>query len=231
MRIKRKMLEGTLALVRASEQETEPYLCTVHGRQFWVLPGVFSPKYFEDTEFFARELKVHPGEKLLEIGPGTGAVAIIKALERARVTVVELNLQAICNVTKNAIRYCLEQEKLKKYAGSLYEPLGRFDRFDSIFWNVPFAWVPEDAELTMHERAVCDPGYKGIERFIAKAHFHLKPGGRLMIGFSHSLGHVGLLHSLLRKYGYRFTIVARTHAMETNPVTFELYEARLKCNE
>ncbi len=54
-------LEGTRQLLEQSAQEQKPYRITVLGEEFIVLPKVFSPKYFKDTEFFARRppAKIH----------------------------------------------------------------------------------------------------------------------------------------------------------------------------
>jgi release factor glutamine methyltransferase len=72
-------IEGTRKLLQHSSRETEPYNVTVSGRSFIVLPNVFSPKYFNDTELFANNLPVVHGEEMLEIGPGTGVISIIAA--------------------------------------------------------------------------------------------------------------------------------------------------------
>ncbi len=228
MRIKRKMLEGTLEVLKASQTERAPYYVRVFGRQFLVRPGIFSPKYFEDTEFFVREVKVRPNESFLEIGSGCGAVCITKSLEGARpVVAVDINPIAVETTRDNASAY-LTAGSVTVYEGNLFGPLPKGQRFDTIFWNVPFACIDDTPTLSLLERSVIDPFYFHLCQYIKESRSYLNPGGRLLIGFSNTLGYVKWLRKLLVQYGFRYKIVARTNAMETNPVTFELYEARLE---
>ena len=58
-------LDGTKQVLEESQQEKEPYLTTVSGKEFVVNPNVFSPKYFNDTELFADNLPVKKDEEML----------------------------------------------------------------------------------------------------------------------------------------------------------------------
>ena len=60
-------VEGTRKVLEDSKKEEEPYTVTVCGREFKVLPNVFSPKYFFDTELFAENFPLVEGEEILEI--------------------------------------------------------------------------------------------------------------------------------------------------------------------
>lgn len=153
-------LEGTAKVLRKSKTEKEKYEVKILGRKFVVYPNVFSPKYFLDTEFFARELPIRQDEEFLEIGPGTGVTVVFAALKGAkRVTAVDINPDAVANTKENAKINGVES-KVTVLRGDIYEPLAKNSRFDTIYWNTPFGYVNKNDEVTVLEKAVYDPGIK-----------------------------------------------------------------------
>lgn len=141
-------------MLRASESETKKYEIKILGRKFIVYPNVFSPKYFKDTEFFARELPIRAGEEFLEIGPGTGVASVFAALRGAKhVTAIDINPAAVKNTKENA-RLNGVKEKLTVMAGDMYEPLAKNSKFDTIYWNTPFGYVAGNKNVSILEKAV-----------------------------------------------------------------------------
>lgn len=227
MKEKKKYLRGTNLILQNSQKEKDPYQIKVLGRNFIVLPNVFSPKYFFDTEFFAKEIPVRKGEKILEIGPGTGAVSVTMALKgAAKVVAIDINPDAVKNSRENAKLHKVD-DIVQVFQGDLYSPLNERDKFDTIFWNTPFGYV-ENGKISILEKAVFDSGYKSTEKFIKEAQNFLKPNGRLLIGFSSTLGHLTKLKELLKKYSYQVKLIAQIKSVETHPVKFDLFEAKLK---
>lgn len=224
MKEKKKHLAGTAKVLKDSQRETDKYQVEVLGKPFVVYPNVFSPKYFFDTEFFAKEIPFREDEDFLEVGSGTGVIAVMAALKGAkRVVAVDINLDAVENTKENAKLHGVA-DKVEVLQGDVYEPLGD-SRFDTIFWNTPFGYI-EQEDITVLEKAVFDPGYKSTKKFVEGASAHLKPDGRLLIGFSKTLGHYEELESLLRQEGFILKQLAEIKSVETNPVTFGLFEAR-----
>lgn len=225
MEEKSKYLEGTQAVLIQSQQEDKPYSVIVLGKEFTVFPNVFSPKYFYDSEFFAKEIEVEKNERFLEIGPGSGVVSVWMAMKGANVTAVDINPDAVRNTKENAKLHNLEN-RITVFEGSLYEPLDQDSQFDTIFWNTPFGYV-EDDNISVLQKAVYDPGYRSTETFIRDAKNYLVPEGRLLIGFSSTLGHMDKLNELLKENGYNTTLLKQITSEETHPVYFELFEAKL----
>lgn len=218
-------LEGTAKVLRESETEKEKYEVEILGRKFVVYPDVFSPKYFNDTEFFARELPTREDEEFLEIGPGTGVTAIFTALRGAKhVTAIDINPSAVENTRENA-RLNGVEEKLTVMEGDIYKPLAKNSKFDTIYWNTPFGYVDENEDVSVLEKAVYDPGYNATHRFISQAKEHLKKNGRLLIGFSTTLGKFDILKKFLEEAGFEVRLVSKTESIETHPVLFEIFEA------
>ncbi len=235
MREKKKYLEGTAQVLRDSQRENEKYAVNVLGKEFIVYPNVFSPKYFNDTEFFAKELPVNKGDEILEIGCGTGIVSIFAAWKGASsIIATDINPDAVKNAMENVRLYNLEN-RITPLQGDVFGPI-KNDRFDVIFWNVPFAYVKRRG-ISMTERAVYDPGYRSLKKLIHEAKEYLKPGGRLLIGFSSTIGHIGFLKGILKEAGYKTMVSGamdgkqfkspKVNSTKVHSVKFRLFEARL----
>lgn len=216
--------EGTRALLRDSQREPVPYTTKVLDREFLVLPNVFSPKYFKDTEEFAKHLPIRQGDEALEIGPGTGAVIISAVLRGAKKGIaIDINPDALRNSQENVKRFNLE-DKIDIRSGDVYDSLKPGEKFDVIFWNVPFELI-ENADITPLEKAVFDPGYRSIARFISEAAQHLNPNGRLYVGFSSTLGDYPLLRQIAGEAGYDLLTIYSVTSTEVHPDKFEIIEA------
>ena len=112
--IKKEYHEGTLKMLEESRNETKPCFHNILGHDFIVLPGVFSPRYFKDTEFFAGEVpKYVRGKSFLEIGSGTGIISCmvlagsrIESYKRPiseNVVAVDINEKAVKNTFLNSL--------------------------------------------------------------------------------------------------------------------------------
>src|SRR5687768_3552272 len=95
-------IEGTGKVLQKSKNETNPYHVAVLGREFIVYPNVFSPKYFRDTELFAKNLPIRQGEELLEVGSGSGVISIMAIYHGAKkVVAIDINPDAVKNTEAN----------------------------------------------------------------------------------------------------------------------------------
>ncbi len=217
-------LKGSQQILDESKGEKEPYRVTLGKQKFIVLPNVFSPKYFKETELFAEQLPVKEGEHLLEIGPGTGALSVTAALKGAgRVVAIDINPDAVRNTKANIDLHHL-QERVEVRQGDVYDALQVGEKFDTIFWNTPFGLV-DVAEVPDLEKAIFDPGYRSTERFIREAKQHLKNNGRLLIGFSSTLGRMDLLKKFCNESGFNLKLLYEADSEEVRPVKFEIFEA------
>ena len=84
----------------------------------------------------------------------------------------------------------------------------------------------ENENISDLEKAVYDPGYKATERFIKEAKEHLKKDGRILIGFSTTLGRLDLLQKFSEEAGLTLDLLYEAESEETHPVKFELFEAK-----
>lgn len=219
--------EATKKILTSSQQETQQYTIHVCNKTFTVLPGVFSPKYFHDTSFFAEILPITPGEVFLEIWPGTGIISVMACYKWAKqVFGVDINPLAVQNSYLNAKLHGFE-EKTAFFAGDLYTPLPAYKKYDTIFRNTPFGDIPSTA-LSDLEKAVFDPGYTATRKFIQHANQYLSDTWRLLIGFSSTLGKLDLLTELVHETRMSLRTIAKIDSSEEYPVSFELFEAKFK---
>ena len=224
-----KYVEFTLKQLKKSQREDIPYKVKINNKHFLVYPNVFSPKYFRDTSFFAQNLKFNKNEKFLDMGCGTGILGIIAALSGAIVTAIDINKAAVENTEENVKLHHL-LKKLKIYEGDLYSPLSNQDKFDTIFWNVPFIYA-EKENLTDLERSVINPKYKLIKRFFDEGKNYLQKDGRILIGFSKTIGRYDLLIDIARNAGFSFKkLIAKEidYGLPIGKISLEIYQFKLK---
>jgi len=218
-------LDGTEQRVQQNRLDNKPYSVIVAGRKFTVYPNVFSPKYFHDTDIFAKHLPISAGETVLEIGPGTGAISITAIfLGAKKIVAIDINPDAVANTQANIDAHHLG-DKIEVRQGDVYSALKDNEKFDAIFWNTPFGLV-EEGKITDLEKSVYDPGYKSTERFIKEGANHLNPGGRLLIGFSSTLGKLDLIKKFCQEAGLNLKLVYEEESEEVHPVKFEIFEAK-----
>lgn len=73
-----------------------------------VHPNVYAPQFFSDSLWFSNELpKIICEKSLLEIGTGTGIIGISCALNGAKVTLTDINSDAVKNAGDNVEKYNL----------------------------------------------------------------------------------------------------------------------------
>lgn len=212
-------------LLAASQNDTFPYETEVLGVPIVVLADVFSPRYIVGAEPFTRMLNFQPGIDFLEIGPGTGAIALHAALAGARrVVAVDINPAAVANTEANIDRHGVG-DRMEVREGDVFGPVRPGETFDLIFWNVPFGYVePDSVDLTALRRSTLDPGYEATRRYIHQGRRHLRPGGRLVLGFSTVIGRLELVERIAAEVGLEARITAREEGPEDFPMPTELIE-------
>ncbi len=199
------------AVFRKIKRHKEPYKITVEGLSLTVLPGVYSPKYFTDSLWFAKTLTGIVGRSsLLEMGTGTGIIALFASLNGARVTATDINPLAYENAGINAKKH---GQRIDLRVGNLYEPV-KGEKFDFIFWNHPFnEWGRPVKDVLL--KAGFDAKYEALEGYIAGAKEHLSKKGRLLLGTG-SFANLKRIEEIAGEYGYSLLLLAKEeHPLQT----------------
>ncbi|MFE2537138.1 HemK2/MTQ2 family protein methyltransferase [Streptomyces sp. NPDC059371] len=145
------------------------------------LPGVYRPQ--ADTELLGDELgreDLGVTTEVLEIGTGTGAVALSAAARGARVTAVDVSRRAVFTARLNALRHGLPLRVL--HGDFMACTQGR--RFDVVVTNPPYVPSPSARVPSSGPERAWDAGPDGravIDRICESAPFILRPGGVLLM--------------------------------------------------
>ncbi len=168
----------------------------------------------EDTMLLARAVweLAHPGENLLEVGCGSGAVSLVAARRGLHVTATDMNPHAVALARRNA---ATNGRSIEFVEGDLLAR--RTGPFDVIAFNPPYLPTAHDERLPGPLNLAFDGGEDGndtVRRFAdqvaALAH---KP--RLLLIVHSSLADPRPLEQAMAKVGYR----CRVHVEEAH--TFE----------
>jgi len=157
-----------------------------YGRDFRVTPDVLIPRPETEHLVEASLARIHPGDKVLDVGTGSGAIAITLALEtKAQVYATDISTAALSIARGNAGKLSAQVRLLACDLASCFA-----DRsFDLVVSNPPY--VPRtDQPALQREVRVYEPevalfaGPSGLElyqRLIPDAGRVLHPGGWLLV--------------------------------------------------
>ncbi|MCL2142997.1 MAG: methyltransferase [Methanomassiliicoccaceae archaeon] len=152
---------------------------------------VYSPS--EDSILLIESLNVNEGERILEIGCGSGVVAIHCAKNGASVTAVDINPSAVALTRRNA---AANGAFMDIRLSDLYEDID--SHYDTIVFNLPYLPVNDEGML---EKAWSggDDGIGPLPKLLNEARERLLPRGRFVIVVS-SLMDQPRLDEVLNEY-------------------------------
>jgi release factor glutamine methyltransferase len=171
------------------------------GLDLAVGPGVLIPR--PETEglveavlaVLAAERARWPAPRVLELGTGSGAIALSIAAEfpAARVTATDVSLEALevaaCNAAAGGLA-----ERVRFRHGDWFEPLARDETFEAVVANPPYIatseWDALPHEVRAHEpaRALFSgaTGLEALREIVDLAPLHLVAGGVLALEIAES---------------------------------------------
>lgn len=175
----------------------------------WAPPGVYRPQ--TDTGLLGRALRrerITSRTEVLDLGTGSGALAVEAARLGAQVTAVDISWRALTAAWCNAL---LNGQTVRIRHGDLASAVpGR--RFDLVVTNPPYVPAPPADSPPRGSARAWDAGPDGrllIDRICAAAPTVLRPAGRLLMVHSHLSGVEETL-TRLRATGLQAEIVDRT---------------------
>lgn len=178
------------------------------GRIFQVSAAVLIPRPETEVliELALQKLRGLPAPRVVDLGTGSGIVAISLALEHSEATVsaVDLSKDAISVARNNAGRL---GARLDFYQGDWFAPLAG-QRFDLIVSNPPYVaggdphlalnGLPFEPQMALTDGA---DGLNCIRRIVADAPAHLNPSGWFL--FEHGYDQGEASRNLLTAAGFK----------------------------
>lgn len=159
-----------------------------HGRIFRVTPDTLDPRPDTETLVEAALALMPQGGRLLELGTGTGAVAVTILAERPQALGVatDVSAAALAVAAENAERHGVA-DRLLLLEGDWFRPVTGV--FDIIVSNPPYIPAADLAGLSpdvrcFDPRLALDGGKDGLDAYraiAAGAAAHLVPGGHVVL--------------------------------------------------
>jgi len=154
-------------------------------------PDVYPPS--DDSILFIQSLNVKNGERVLEIGCGSGVVSIHCAKNGCVVTSGDINPKAVELTRRNAAENGVDITVVETDVYSNIE-----GRFDTVLFNLPYLPVDEDGLLARSWSGGPD-GLGPLPDLLSGSPDHLNPNGRIVVVIS-SLMDTQALWDLLDDY-------------------------------
>jgi HemK-related putative methylase len=211
----RPLRQRLAALTVRLAQRFGPRTVRVLGAAYQVGPDVFNPRFFLTSKFMARHVRVGPQDAVLDVGTGSGILAVTAARTARRVVAVDVNPQAVQCARENVRRNGLEG-RVEVLHGDLFSPVPPEQRFDVILFTPPYFEGPLRRPF---DHALYDPGKALARRFLAGAAERLKLGGHVQMLYS-SLAAPKQVLRMAEELGWRWSVVARKRALFE---TFTIY--------
>lgn len=161
----------------------------------------------EDTFLILKEIRPYAYGNVLDMGTGSGVLALEAAKTADLVIGADLNEDALEFARQKAEEYELDNAKF------VYSDLFSYFKekpwkFDLIIFNPPY--LPEEPAEPDEIKLATTGGKKGyeiLERFFSEASQFLMPYGKILVVFSTLTGK-DKVHSIIEEYGFNFQKLA-----------------------
>src|ERR1035437_3154961 len=174
----------------------KPYDLVINGEKIAVNEGVFAPDsaISNSTKIVLDNLPNLKGKEILDMGTGTGIIAIICSKKGAqKVIATDVSEKAIKNAQENIKVKNIENIILVR--SDLYQNVA--GKFDYIFANLPVL----DEIWNMNEKMISI-----TERFLTDSGQHLKPFGKVFLSWF-SVSPIEEIQEIATKLNYRYELI------------------------
>ena len=215
----RAAAESFFALAKR-RRDGEPVAYLTGVREFWGLPLAVSPAVLiprPETETLVElALARLPDDRdvgVLDLGTGSGAIALAIAHERPRAAVIatDVSTDAVDVARANALRLGLANVEVRQ--GDWYAGLPSL-RFDLIAANPPYVAAADphlaEGDVRFEPRAALTSGGDGLaalRTIVAGARSYLAPGGTLAV--EHGYDQSVMVRALFAEAGFAGIVAAR----------------------
>ena len=158
----------------------KPRSYTYLGINVIVLPGVFHPGFFHSTKIilnYLNEISLK-GNSFLELGSGTGIIAVSAALKHANVTAVDISQEAVKNTILNQRNNEVEMNVIQS---DLFENVNPVP-FDWIVINPPY--YPSNASTEAEYAWYCGSDHQYFQKLFSQLERFVHAQSKVLIVLS-----------------------------------------------
>lgn len=213
MKVKQKISRFIINIL----QIIGPKKVKILGKKYIINKDVFNPKLYLTSSLMAKQINVNPEHDVLDVGTGSGVLAIVAAQKAKKVIATDINPKAVQCTKENIKNNNLKNVKV--YQGNLFSPLKPKDKFDVILFNPPYL---EGSLKTPIDQALNDPDKKIIKRFFKQAKNHLKPKGYIQILYS-SLADIDVFLKITKDLGWKNKILFKKKILFETFFIYKIY--------
>jgi methylase of polypeptide subunit release factors len=189
----------------------EGQVVTFLGIELLILPGVFPPK--EDTRLLAEHISIGAADTVLDVGTGTGALALWAAQQgAASVVAVDIAEAAVRNAKRNVDRLGFA-DRIEVRASNVFSSIAPSESFDIILANLPGR---NKAAVDDTSATQWDTDFRAHRAMFEGARTHLRPGGSI---YMVKANYPDLLEmaNLAKTCRYEVAVIGRSFPVENDP--------------
>ncbi|MFX0167976.1 MAG: HemK2/MTQ2 family protein methyltransferase [Candidatus Hodarchaeota archaeon] len=201
-RVYRRIMNSLLHILH--RRLTQPRVIMLDNLCIQICPQVFHPGYGRTTLFFIQHMILHPQNRVLEIGTGTGAIAAAAARITHDVTATDVNPYAV-NCAQGTMKLNKVETRVTVLRGDLFAPV-QGEVFDVILFNPPYFDLITESWIGSAWAA--GPKCELIDRFLVEARSYMNEEGCIQM-LASSAAPLRRILRRIQEIRYRYRIIAQ----------------------
>ena len=195
-----RFISWILELLHRRTRQTR--IARINGLRIQICPQVFNPITGRTTAFFIRHMQIQPHNRVLEIGTGSGAIAVAAAQVAQSVTATDVSHFAV-QCAQATMKLNQVDNQVRVLQGDLFKPVQN-ETFDVILFNPPYLQFTPQNWIAKAWSAGTQ--YELIDRFLRGAHQVMARKGEIQMLLSSAASISYLLH-LFKSAGFTTSVI------------------------
>ncbi|MBI2578882.1 MAG: methyltransferase [Candidatus Aenigmarchaeota archaeon] len=198
---------------------TGPYSINFLVYEIIVLPQVFLPS--TPSELMAKFIQVKKGDRIIDVGTGTGILALIAGLQGGAGYATDINPDAVKNAGMNLDKYGISG--IQTAESDLFSNVPK-ETFDLIIFNRPF-WDSYDDKRMQHtvELGFSDPTGKVLPEFLDQSKERLNTNGKILVSAA-EWEDLPQVEKMFQEFGYAYTMLGKMASKRDERRVYRAYE-------